>query len=161
MRVRPRFELQSALSPEAIGARMKQRLDEPEHRVRGLVLTGRIELTVHPDDQHLWSPQLTVDVRELEDGSRLSARFGPHAHVWTMYVALYAAVICFTLAGLVGGSAQLTLGRSPWAFWGAGIGALLAGMIWLLAFVGQGFGAEQMYALRAFLEKSTEASEVE
>lgn len=131
---------------------MKHELGIAEHRIRGLVLPGRIELTVHPDDQHLWSPQLTVDIIESEKGSRLRARFGPHAHVWTMYVALYAAVVCFTLAALVGGSAQLTLGDSPWAFWGAG-------MIWLLAFVGQGFGNDQMYALRAFLEKTSEASE--
>lgn len=158
MRVRPRFELSSALSPDEIGTRVKAQL-EHESRLRGLVLPGRIELTVCAEDQHLWSPQLTVDVHQAERGSQMRARFGPHAHVWTMYMALYGVVICFSLAALVGGSAQLTLGQTPWAFWGAAVGAFAGGLIWLLAFVGQGFGGDQMYALRVFLAKTAEADE--
>ncbi len=69
-----------------------------------------------------------------------------------MYVALYAAVLCFFLAALVGGSAQLTLGRAPWACWGMAISPVAAGALWLLAYFGQRFGHDQMDALRAFLE---------
>jgi len=44
------------------------------------------------------------------------------------------------------------------AFW-ARLAPVLAGLVWALAFVGQGLGAEQMYALRRFVDESLDVRE--
>ena len=160
-RPRPRFELESVLAREEVLARVKARL-RGQDAVRGLVLPhGRIELTVSDHERHIWSPQLTVDVEpEGEASSRMRARFGPHAHVWTMYVALYGVSVMFAIGCAVYGASQWTLGREPWALYLTPLAVVFSALVFGAAWVGQGLGSDQMYALRTFLEQALE-TEVE
>lgn len=151
-RPRPRFELRSPLSAAALLARIRGAI-RAEPKLRGLVLPhGRVEMTVAPAEQRVWSPQLIVDVDDQLEGSVLRARFGPHPHVWTLYIALYGGCIMLAIACLVFGAAQLSMGASPWALYLTPIAAFLAALVYGAAYVGQGLGADQMYELRRFLE---------
>lgn len=118
---------------------------------------GRIELTVSDADRHVWSPQLTIDVESVdEEHARLTARFGPHPHIWTLYVWLYALSVFFAIACAVWGASQSILGRSPWALYLTPIAVVFAGLVYGASFVGQGLGSEQMYRVRAFLDDALE-----
>jgi len=150
-RPRPRFELRATGDAAAILARVKAALAASD--LVGMVIPPtRIELTVSERDRHLWSPQLTVDVEDDEDGASLKARYGPHPHVWTLYVALYAISVFVAIACAVWGFAQVLMGGTPWALYLTPIAVVLAGLVYGASFVGQGLGSDQMYALRAFLE---------
>ena len=166
-RIRPGFESDIELSPDDVQEAVRGRLRAPACPVSGLVAAGRLELHVHGAQQHLWSPQLIVDVTSLEEGeegvrprSRLRARFGPHPSVWTMYVAGYAACTFVAFVGASFAFAQYVMGQPPWALLSIVLAAFLSLGLYLLALLGQGFGDLQMQELRSFLESTLhEASE--
>jgi hypothetical protein len=160
-RPRPRFELRTTSARPALLHRIRMGL-RADKSLRGMVLPyGRVEITVAPSEQRAWSPQLVADVEEDGEGCVVHARFGPHPHVWTLYVILYGLASMIALACLIYGAAQLTMGVTPWALWLTPIAAVLAGLVFGAAYVGQGLGSEQMYRLRAFLERQLDAPEVE
>jgi hypothetical protein len=160
-RPRPRFELRTTSTRPALLHRIRMGL-RADKTLRGMVLPyGRVEITVAPNEQRAWSPQLVADVEEDGEGCVVHARFGPHPHVWTLYVILYGVASMVALACLIYGAAQLTIGVTPWALWLTPIAAVLAGLVFGAAYVGQGLGSEQMYRLRAFLERQLDAPEGE
>jgi hypothetical protein len=158
-RPRPTFELFHPDSPEVLLARVKAAL-QGHPAVRGMVLPPRrIELTVPDADRKLWSPQLTVDVTPTDEGSRIWARFGPDAHVWTFYVALHALSVFGAFVCLAFGVSQWVAGSTPWVLYLTPLSVLLSGLVHGAAYVGQGLGSDQMYRVRAFLEESLAESD--
>ena len=156
LRLRPRFELSTQLLPDDVVARVKDKLAGRRETIAGLFAPARIELWPQPPRQHLWSPQLTIDLVGYPGGTRLDARFAPHPHVWSLYLALHALGAFATIGAAVFGVSQYLAGQSPWALWALPIAPVLAALVWALAFVGQGLGAEQMYELRRFVEEALE-----
>jgi hypothetical protein len=122
--------------------------------IDGLVITGRIELVPDRESRHFWSPQLTVDVDVDGEGALLRGRFGPHPHVWTLYMAIHALGAMSTIGAAMFGLSQYLVGQTPWALLALPAAPVLAALVWAMAFVGQGLSAEQMYALRRFVEES-------
>jgi len=151
-RVRPRFEHSTHLGASELAGRVKKELVKSAE-IDGLVLDRRIELTPNADTQHFFSPQLTIDVEDTDAGATLRGRFGPHPHVWTMYVAIHGFGAFITLAAGIFGLSQHLSGQTPWALWALPASPLLAALVWALAFVGQNLGGEQMFMLRRFVEE--------
>jgi len=153
---------------EEVVARVKGALARDGVDVKGLFAKGRIELVPNPATRHFWSPQLTADIETREESAdektdekagastHIRVRFGPHPHVWTFYMAVHAVGALSTIGAAVFGLSQYLAGGSPWALWALPAAPILAALVWALAFVGQGLGAEQMYSLRRFLEEALE-----
>lgn len=158
--IRPAFHLDVSCPPEQLGQHLTRRLKSKTCPISGLVAPGRIELHVHGAEQHLWSPQLILEVVESEEGSELRGRFGPHPSVWTLFMAGYATCGLLGLLGLSFGLAQLTLETTAWGFWGIGLAGVLACLLSGFAYLGQGLGHTQMDRLRAFLEETLEAAQL-
>lgn len=127
-------------------------------RVRGSIVVtfigDTIELVPHPSEVHSWSPQLRLDLSDDAAGTRIRGRFAPHPHVWSLYLAIHALGAFGTVGAAMFGISQWLAGESPWALWALPIAPVLAALVWALAFVGQGLGSEQMYALRRFIDES-------
>lgn len=155
-KVRPGFEWRIPTGAECVLERVSRRLLSANCPVSGLVAQGRIELHVHGAEEHLWSPQLIVDVHNAPDGSLLRARFGPHPSVWTMYMAGYAVSSLVGMMSAVFALAQLVLGETPWSLWGVPLSGLLAAGLYLAALFGQGLSHEQMDKLEQFLAQALE-----
>ncbi len=157
-RMRPRFRVPVEGDVEAARARLRQALATEDCAVRGSRIGQRFELTVPEVDQHYWSPHLSVILEEDDDGRAFAeGRFGPHPHVWTMFMAIYAVVTFLGIAAAVYGVSQWTLGQSPSGFWGIPGAALIGAVVYLSAFYGQGLGSDQMYALRSFVDGALHA----
>lgn len=158
--VRPTLHWQSAASAEQILERLSRALRAPDSEVNGLVTSTRIELHTRRKDQHLWSPQLAVDLKSSQDEqTHLVGRFSPHPNVWTMYVALSAA-ICF--AGLMSGAygyVQWLMDQSPWSLLGVPLSLFGFLGLYFVSQLGQSLGHDQMDQLVAFLE--THADDLE
>lgn len=160
-RVRPIFEISADVSPKEVLERLQAGLRAAEGKVLAIVTPERIELTPEPSTVHLWSPQLTVDLKEREGGTLVRARFAPHPHVWSLYLAIHALGAFGTIGAGVFGYSQYLMGEKPWALWALPIAPVLAALVWAVAFVGQAMGADQMYALRRFVEESVGGESLE
>lgn len=161
-KVRPTFEVVAKLSrPEVV---QHLRAHVPHHRDSVVVtfIGDTIELVPHSSQVHLWSPQLRLDLADASEGTLIRARFAPHPHVWSAYLAVHAIGAFGTIGAAVFGYSQHLARESPWALWALPIAPVLAALVWALAFVGQGMSAEQMYALRRFVDEALghEADEV-
>lgn len=159
-RLKPRFELATQLSAREIDERLRAHLEDVHDTLAATFIGTRVEIVPHHSTVRFWSPQLTLDIDEREEhagATRIRAKFGPHPHVWSMYLAIHAVGAFGTLGAAMFGISQHLAGESPWALWALPISPLLAGLVWAMAFVAQSLGAEQMYMLRKFVEKSIEA----
>lgn len=159
-RPRPTFVLASALPPEEVRRAVATFLKANE-RIKGMALLERIEMSFVRKEQHLWSPQLIVDVEKGDQGSTLRARFGPHPHVWTMYMAIYFVLGILALLAISYGYSQDRVGESPTALYALPVLALLAALTYGVPFIGQGLGFDQMYQLRNKLCELAAAHELD
>lgn len=152
--VRPRFELTTEIDKESVLDRVRAAIKRSD-LARGMVLdSGRIELICAEDRVRFWSPQLTVDTEAGERGTVLRARFCPHPHVWTLYLALYATSVAFAIGCIMFGISQWMVGSEPWSLLLTPFSLILSGLVYGASFVGQGLGALQMQELRGFLERA-------
>ncbi|MFT5080339.1 MAG: hypothetical protein ACJAZ8_001264 [Planctomycetota bacterium] len=154
-RPRPRFDLESPAPPEQLLAHFRARLQEAK-LVSGLVVeqNSTIEMTLVDDHVRVWSPQLSLLVSPSTQGggSVIKARFGPHPHVWGMFIAGYAISGMLSCALLLFGLVQIFLDQTPWALYATPLAILGAAFVYGAAYVGQGLGHGQMHELRMFLD---------
>lgn len=156
-RMRPRFSIPVQGSAEDARRLLSAALAADGCPVRGGRVGDRFELKLPEEEQHYWSPHLSL-VLDDEDGPViLEGRFGPHPHVWTMFVAIYAHIAFLAIGASMYGISQWMLHETPWALWLVPVAGLLAGIVYLSAFYGQGLGSEHMYALRHFVEDALQA----
>lgn len=156
-RMRPTFALVPDVAPEEVFERMRGRLERPECAISGLVGRRHAELTTCCAGRHFWSPVMSVEIYEAEGGkSGLRGRFAPHPSVWMGFMAVYGGLFMAGVVSAMFGFSQWQLGWTPWAFAGVPIAAAIAAFTYGAAFIGQGLGAEEMYALRSFLDRCIE-----
>jgi len=158
-RMRPRFEVELSPAQREVLGIMRTRLGEGECPCRGVILEDQAEIRVRLEDEHFWSPVLSLRRRNEDGRQLLRGRFGPHPHVWTGFMAVYGVLGMIAIAGLMYGISQWMLGWTPWALGIAPLAVVIGGFVFGAAFIGQGLGSEQMYVLRAFVDRSLEAAE--
>jgi hypothetical protein len=131
---------------------------EADPEFHGLVLDdgGKVELMLSDERVHFWSPQLSALVSASPAGTLVKARFGPHPHVWGLFLAGYAMGIILTFGLLIFGIVQLVLDLTPWGLYATPAALLITALTYGAAYVGQGLGAGQMHDLRAFLDTALE-----
>lgn len=165
-RMRPVFVRAMPGEPGAFLAGLQRGLDAATGKpgeCRGKVFRNGAILRLCDAECRLWSPALHLAVEDSPDGPsqlgvaaangwQLRATFSPSSPVWTAFVGIYIALTLLGLGAACWGGAQLIMSEPPWAFVGVPIALLLAGFTYGAAFIGQGLGAEDMYALRTFVE---------
>lgn len=146
------------MSPEQVLARVRTHLDA-DPRVTGKLYRRTIALTLRQDEVHFWTPHLDIQLADVEGGgTRLSAMFAPAPHVWTTFIGFQLLFVMLALSSFIYLISAYMLEHSLFvpllAFAAAMIGG---GLAYGAAYVGQGFGSEQMYELRSFLDHALEA----
>ncbi|MEM9553608.1 MAG: hypothetical protein AAGC60_05065 [Acidobacteriota bacterium] len=157
--LRPRFELTTSLEVDSVLDRVRAALAESDDAMGMVLDSGRIELTPHEDTVRFWSPQLTIDAerRDSGDGTVLRARFGPHPHVWTLYLALYATSVSLAIGCIMYGASQWMVGSEPWGLYLTPLALILSALVYGASYVGQGLGSLQMQELRSLVERAIAA----
>jgi len=149
-RPRPRFHRLVRAKPAEIEAAFRAALPG-KTEIRSLHLSeSYVEILPSDERQHFWSPQLAMRLEEQGDETLVHARFGPHPHVWALYLACYALSALLAIACLVYGAAQWMLGTEPIALYLTPIAILIVGLVYGASYVGQGLGAAQIFELRHF-----------
>jgi hypothetical protein len=154
-RVRPRFTLDLAIAPDQVVERVRTHL-AVDRKVSGSLSRRTLLLTVREEDAHFWSPHLDVQLDDAAEGcTRLSAVFAPHPQIWAAFVAVQLVFGLLSAAAAIYLTSVLMLGTDPIVPFIALVAFLVGGgLAYGAAYVGQGFGSEQMYELRAFLDRA-------
>lgn len=153
-RARPRFTMDLALPPEEVTARLTAHLARGDAKVIGTVHRRSAVLLINERERHFWSPTLDLHVDEGKTGgTRVAGMFAPSPNIWSSFLAVQFFFGLCSIAALMYLTSAWMLGHDLLV--PAGVLALMlfgGGFSYGAAYVGQGFGSEQMYELRAFLD---------
>jgi hypothetical protein len=155
-KIRPRFKLETDSTIEDITDRIKQSVNAEEATCIARMRHGFIVLYVRPEDQHYWSPQLTLNIENLENGkTQIRGLYGPRPTVWTMFVFFYALVgLAILVIGTLGLS-YLYLKKSSTILWAVPVLTTVFLSLYYVSSRGKKLGHNQMMVLEDFLKKST------
>jgi hypothetical protein len=152
--MRPQFDIPVPGDGQAVIDRLRARLEASDSEFYGQVRGRHAFVRLPEENRSLLSPHLNLELKETDSGTILQGRFSPRPNVWTGFMALFFFLGLVGLSGVIWGLAQLTLDGPIWTMWSAPICLALIGFIYGAAFIGQGLSNEEMYALRAFVERT-------
>ena len=156
-RMRPRLLERKATMPVVhVFDRLKAQLEQASAPCTGSLFPKQKHgiLRVLPEKRHYWSPELSLQVEDDEQGVLIRGFFGPRSSVWTMFIFFYALLGFSALFGCAYGLAQISLGEAPLALWSAPVALVLCGLVYLMALFGQQLGNDQMVILRDFVDQA-------
>lgn len=153
-RIRPRIYTETLLSPEEVNQRIRTQLKEECRLCSGESTKGYATICPPEEEQHFWSPQLTITLDKDEDDiTRVRGLYGPKPSVWTMFVFFYAAIgFAIMIISMIGLS-YWSLGKPATLLWLVPILLLIFLSLYLVAYFGQRLGHKQMTNLHRFLER--------
>lgn len=149
-RIAPVFVLTAEGPVDEVCAKLRSLVANSLGRFKGNVAGHHMTLTVRDAERHFWSPWLHLEVSEGEDEGRaqVRGRFTPHPSVWTFFAFSYFSLIVVACFAGIWGMSQWMLDARPTALWASVVCAVLVGLLWWSAQVGQKLAREQMGALR-------------
>lgn len=154
-RIRPKFETTSPLTIEEIIEKVKEKLNDNMHHLNGQAMQDHITIRVNPNQQHFWSPQLSVLMtREPEDSeTKIIGVYGPMPNVWTIFALSYLALsVLFIFISIIAFS-QRALGQDTALIYVLPLLILIALTMYISSQMGQKLGAPQTYAIHYFFEE--------
>lgn len=156
-RMRPTFERQFNCPPKQITQRLRTAFEHPDVTYRSDFYPHHIVVSVPSEEEHFWSPQLSLDLESTSEGTTVRGIYAPRPSVWTMFMAMYAFAAFGGTIGLVFGSSQWSLGMDATGLWALPGAAVLAACTYGLALVGQWLSRDQIDALRSFTDEALDA----
>lgn len=152
-RIRPRIYVETKLSPEELHTRIKEQLGNEHSLCSGSSTKGYATICPLEEDQHFWSPQLTITIDTEEDLTRIRGLYGPKPAVWTMFVFFYAIIAFAILMVSMIGLSYWSLDKPATILWLVPALILLFLTLYLVAYFGQKLGHKQMTNIHRFVEK--------
>lgn len=156
IRSRPRFKIQTQMSPEEFNAKLKTHFQNHNKVLSGFVNSQESVIRLRKNSEKFWAPQLQIRLEEnegKEGGFLIRGVFGPRPSVWTFFLFLYG----------LGSGILLTVGIYGWVEWALGIGYFwvwtnLLGILLILAGItaaqtGQKLSQGHLKVLRVFIER--------
>lgn len=161
LRLRPRFRELVNMTPDTVKNRIRETLEGNSDKWSGKIVDNHIILKIPIQQQHYWSPQLTLELENQDGRTLIRGLFGPKPGVWTMFVFFYSAIGFLTLMALIFGLSQMMLNMEPYGLWAVPIGIVLLTGFFVMSKVGQRLGNDQMHQLRIMLFESIQPSDQE
>ncbi|MEL7124107.1 MAG: hypothetical protein AAFO07_32020 [Bacteroidota bacterium] len=157
LEIRPRFEIDASISQQELLSRFKKALKSENISFNGYVSDRHIVVKIPPNEDHFWSPQLSMDVVEKEDSfSTLYGLIGPKPSVWLMFVFFYFFLGFFLMIISIIGFSRMNLGLSAGILWLLPIVILLIVAVYVTAYLGRKLGRDQMKDLLQFVNQISE-----
>ncbi len=158
-RMRPRFRLPVSGDGSTALAQLQRQLEAPGASLSGQVVGSHAFLQLAHQRRSMLSPFLNLELVDGPDGTLLTGRYSPAPNVWTGFMAIYIFLGLCGLAGLMYGWAQTTVDEFPWGFFAFPSALALMAFAYGAAVIGQGLTADEMYELRAFVDRAVEKAE--
>ncbi len=139
------------MPPAEVQRRLQSALDAHKDHVRGSVYEQYAVLSIPVEEQHFWSPRLTITIEAREGGCMLRGLFGPQPSIWLMFVFGYGIIGFICMVAAIIGFSRMSLGMSAYELWILPVGAVLAAVMYAGAQAGQRLGREEMERIYVFM----------
>ncbi len=143
-RMRPTFAIDLPLPADEAARRLQHQLVSSQFADESMGAGRFVDLVVDEADRRIWSPQLSIQIEDLDGGSVLRGRFSPRPDLWTFIMFVY-----FFMAFLM---LQWTMADLPWGLWALPVGLVIIAGLHGASQIGQRLGQEQMHQLRSRLD---------
>lgn len=157
IRVRPRFKQLVKLPPDELQAHLEERLSAPDAIcVKGNSAPGFIVIQIPHQEQHFWSPQLSLELEEDEEegGTIVRGLYGPNPTIWALFTFGYATVGILALFTAIISFSTISLGKESPFVWLLPFYALAGLGLYFVSQFGQKLGAEQTFQIHHFFEEA-------
>ena len=150
--LRPRFSLDYKENQEALILKFKENLNA---KFSSKIIDNHIIIDVPSDEDHFWSPQLHLEITDIEEGgSKLYGLFGPNPTLWTFFMFLHFGVATIFIGLGVWGYSSASLGRG----YGLQLGLMIFMiLLWFVLYAfgraGRSKGKPQMHELHNFMNQ--------
>ena len=151
LHLRPRFKYKVHNSADKSLQTLRSHFDESEYKFRGEFVGEHIIISVNKNDEHYWSPTVSLRILQHNEGSVIKGLFGPKPEVWTLFAMLRLAMLTASIFLTIMGLVQLTLEKIPWALYGLLPILLLAIVVWIAGRIGKQAGQAQMDLLKHYV----------
>ncbi len=148
LELRPRFKWQVNIAPSTLTGRFSEFLKKQNNGCGEEMVGQHLTLCVPVDEQHYWSPQLSLEILPDGEKSLIKGYFGPRPAVWTMFMFFYMGIGFIGLIGLFWGMSQWSLKQPAWALWIVPAALLLEAVFFLIAQGGKKLAHGQMVQLQ-------------
>ncbi|MAD96475.1 MAG: GTP-binding protein [Flavobacteriaceae bacterium] len=91
--LRPRFSIDLSEPHDDVLARFKASIKDENCRFNGKISGSHIFLSIPKKDDHLWSPQLNLELLDQGEGqTKLKGLFGPKPQLWTFFMFIHFVI---------------------------------------------------------------------
>ena len=143
------------MSIEQLIGKIEHNLNQPNATCLGHIHVMGGTLSLPLEQQHYWSPQLSLSFEDEQGGTIVRGLFGPRPAVWGMFVFFYSVIGIATLIVATIGFSKLSLGKPSSLLWLVPVLVMVFLSLYLVSFYGQKMGRKQMAILHQFMEKAT------
>jgi len=154
--LRPRVKILSKLDKDEIVDRIKRKIDDPNTQCTGWAKEGYALICAPEQERRIWTPQLNLQIDELEDGTEVRGVIGPNASVWTAFAFTFSILGFIAFVALFWGLSRLSLDYSADILWVVPVAIVLIVGVYLLAKIGQQMSQDQVRQLKKFVESTLE-----
>ncbi len=152
--IRPRFHVQVENSVEEVQQLVSTTIKSHEFPCTGSIKHGFGTINIIKEEQHFWSPQLTVTVEEVDGKTEIRGLYGPKPSVWTMFIFFYCILGFLTIISAMVGFSNLSLDKPAGILWLTPVFMILFLSIYLVSNFGKSIGKNQLIVLHNFFESS-------
>ncbi len=154
VQIRPRYTFSVALKKDEVLTKLRESLRNMPSELEGKFVKPLVVISISERDCHFWSPELSLDVEEIEGETEIRCTLGPRSALWTMFAAFYGFAVLLGIGGLALGLCQLWLGLDAYGLWLVPVSVILLAAAYGVALTGQKLAYEQMLLLRSFIKKT-------
>lgn len=163
IRIRPRIRQFSNLSEEVVLNNYQQLLDSAKFDLSGRIVEHHAFVKFKPENQHFWSPELTLEVvrnylqddayADHKEPTLIRGYVSPRPSLWTFFAFAYIGLGLLFLGFLVYGTSQMMLDQPTNMLWYALVCLLLCLGVFIATQIGQRLGEEQTNTLLEFVNE--------
>lgn len=152
--IRPRVNIISKLKKDEIISRIKNKVEDPNTPCSGWAKDGYALICAPETDRRMWTPQLNLQIDEIEEGTEVRGVIGPGASVWTAFAFTFSILGFIAFVSLFWGLSRLSLDYSADVLWLVPICLILILGVYMLARIGQQMSLDQVKQLKTFVEST-------
>ena len=147
LKIRPEFKKLTQLNSDEIFNRISKYAESIDRKSDVTLLNDHAIFYIKTEQQHFWSPQLSLDVKEKDEKTFLVGMYGPSPKVWTMFMFFYMGAGIIGLFSLLFGLVQWSLNMNPYGLWVALTAIILEVIFYFVAQTGKQLAEKQMIHL--------------